>query len=55
MNAMDSLVKKVMSAFENRGFLKATFCDLSKDFDNVNHDALMDKLVYYGIFNKGLS
>lgn len=49
INAMDSLVKTVLDIYESKGYAKATFCDLSKAFDCVDHGILLEKLLYYGI------
>ena len=47
--AIDSLIKNVLHAFETKQLAQATFCDLSKAFDCVDHTLLINKLQYYGI------
>lgn len=36
------------------GFVQATFCDLIRAFDCINHMPLRKKLEFYGIGNAGL-
>jgi hypothetical protein len=48
VDAVESLVSDIISAFENRSFAQVTFCDLSKAFDCVDHSDLVEKLNYYG-------
>lgn len=49
MSAIDALVQEIIEAFEKREFAWATFCDLSKAFDCVDHNMLLYKLQHYGI------
>lgn len=53
-HAMTRLVADVLEAFEGGGFVTATFCDLSKAFDCVCHQILLNKLPYYGIRGSSL-
>ena len=50
MDFIDNIAKSVDSG----EFAFGVFIDLSKAFDNINHDLLLKKLAYYGITNLAL-
>ncbi|KAJ8881798.1 hypothetical protein PR048_018284 [Dryococelus australis] len=47
--ALLALVDKITDAFENRETVLLMLCGLTKAFDCVSHEILLDKLVCYGI------
>ncbi len=47
------LVDRVMSEMDEKNTLVSIFLDLSKAFDILNHEILLEKLNYYGI--KGIA
>ena len=47
--ALSLLYDKISSAIDNNELTVGIFIDLSKAFDTVNHQILLDKLSYYGI------
>ena len=51
--ALVDLYDKISSAIDRKEHSVGIFLDLSKAFDTVNHNILLDKLSYYGI--RGLS
>lgn len=52
--AINRLVDEVITCFETKQFLGCTFCDLSKAFDSINHNILINKLELYGLSNGAL-
>ena len=47
--ALTLLYDKISSAIDNNELTVGIFIDLSKAFDTVNHQILLDKLLHYGI------
>ena len=47
--AICNLMQCVVESFEGGKFVGATFCDLSKAFDCISHEILLDKLKFYGL------
>lgn len=48
-SALTYLVDKIISAIDNKKYIIGTFIDLSKAFDCVNHEILLEKLFKYGV------
>lgn len=49
VDAVDELVREILSAYEKKSFSQAKLCNLSKDFDCVTHEDLIQKLYHYEI------
>jgi retron-type reverse transcriptase len=47
--AIVQLTNKILQALDNKEWVGGLFCDLSKAFDHVNHDILLEKLKFYGV------
>ena len=47
--AIHHLTQNIYNALDNRMYQLTVFCDLSKVFDTINHDILLEKLELYGI------
>jgi len=47
--AVLEMTDKINEAIENNQFSIGVFVDLSKSFDTLNHNILLNKLYYYGI------
>jgi hypothetical protein len=50
--AIINLTNQILPQINKKSSVCGIFCDLTKAFDNVNHDILMTKLQYYGIAGK---
>ena len=48
-HAIIELINQITSAFDNNKFVLGVFIDLSKAFDTVNHEILLNKARHYGI------
>ena len=47
-----TLINCILNAMNNNQTVGGIFCDLTKAFDCVNHDILLDKLMFYGVHGK---
>jgi len=48
-HAAYTLFNGILQAWNNKLQVAGIFCDLTKAFDCVNHDILIEKLKYYGV------
>jgi hypothetical protein len=48
-SAIFTLTDDILSSLNQRNRIVGVFCDLTKVFDSVSHDMLLNKLHYYGI------
>lgn len=53
--AVFNLIEKVLDAFERGSKVCGLFLDLSKAFDSINHDLILDKLYRYGVRGQAYS
>ena len=53
-HAIFQLVNDISSSFERGEYTLGILIDLSKPFDNVDHEILISKLEHYGIKGKTL-
>jgi retron-type reverse transcriptase len=47
--AIMNMYEKISGAVDNKEFSVGVFIDLSKAFDTLNHDILLNKLEFYGV------
>ena len=47
--AILDVVDKISQKIDSKNYSMGIFIDLSKAFDTINHNILIDKLEYYGI------
>ena len=55
LQAIMTITDKIQRAIEDNEYSCGIFLDLSKAFDTVNHDLLLQKLEHYGIRNQTLN
>jgi hypothetical protein len=49
-----TLINEILQAWNSKSQVVGTFCDLTKAFDCVNHDILIEKLKCYGVNETGI-
>ena len=54
-HAILQLFDQISDSFENYKFTVSVLIDLSKAFDTVDHNILLEKLIYYGITGTNLN
>jgi hypothetical protein len=54
IDAITKFISDILNGFENGEFTIGMFLDLSKAFDTINHDILLQKLNRYGIRGSAL-
>ena len=54
-SAVSELVSEIIKGFQNGMYTAALFLDLSKAFDTLEHEVLLDKMYQYGIRGSSLS
>ena len=54
-SAVSELVSEIIKGFQNGMYTAALFLDLSKAFDTLEHEVLLDKMYRYGIRGSSLS
>jgi hypothetical protein len=45
-------MNSILNAMNSNQTVGGIFCDLKRAFDCVNHDILLDKLMFYGVHGK---
>ena len=50
--AIIELINQIAYSFDAKTFTLGFFIDLTKAFDTIDHDILLEKIKYYGIRNK---
>ena len=55
VDAITEFVTKILPSLDKREICLSAYIDLSKAFDTINHDVMLQKLHYYGIRGNALA